>query len=186
MNKFIWTITEIVITELLQKHAPLKRVNWKRPVCKRKPWVTNGLIQSIHKKHKLSKKNYQGTQMWTKTTTAGTIQTILTSLLRTRKDQYFRNYFDFYETNLRKVWNGVKAIINCKSVTDSVPKLMEINKISTSNINSIANAFNEYFGNITDTISKIRNAERTASSYLLTLLHNIIRNNYLNFITKWK
>ena len=52
--------------------------------------------------------------------------------------------------NLRKIWNGIKEIINLKKSNKSQPRCIKINEIYITNQNEITKIFNEYFTTIAE------------------------------------
>ena len=37
-----------------------------------------------------------------------------TALTRTNKEEYYQNYFNKHNANLKKIWSGIKDIINIR------------------------------------------------------------------------
>ena len=76
--------------------------------------------------------------------------------------------------NLRKIWKGIKEIINIKSKNYDIPTCIQVgNNIITDSF-KICNSFNEYFTSIADIILKNRKYEgnKIFYEYLKTPLSN--------------
>ena len=54
--------------------------------------------------------------------------------------------------NLRKIWNGIKEIINLKKSNKSQPRCIKINEIYITDQNKIAKNFNKHFATIAEKI----------------------------------
>ena len=70
--------------------------------------------------------------------------------LRESKENYYGKYFEDNKLNLRKIWNGIKEIINLKKSNKSQPRCIKINEIYMTNQNEIAKIFNEHFTTIVE------------------------------------
>ena len=77
-------------------------------------------------------------------------------MLGEKKKEYFKNYFIKYKTNVKKVWNGIKGIINIKNETNNCPTSIEVNGTILSDPKIIAGNFNDYFTSIADSILEKR------------------------------
>ena len=131
----------------------------------RKPWLTNGLLKSIQKKHRLyttylrnpcqkSKKKYNG------------FKNKLTGLLRIAKNDYYISVFDRIKGNSKKIWNQINDIIG-KSKKNKLPTTMYNGNIKVHTMKNIVEEFNTYFLSIgKDIASKIPNSNCTFDSFL--------------------
>ena len=111
------------ITNLVEQHAPLIKINPKKHTTKKKPWITNWLLQSINKKQIICKKFIKEKNANKKLIYHDKFtqyRNILSNLLRCSKDNYFKKYFIEHKQNLKLVWQGIKSIINSKHVKESI------------------------------------------------------------------
>ena len=46
------------------------------------------------------------------------------SLTRKNKEEYYRKYFEKHDKNSKKIWNGIKEIINIKQKSSSLPSII--------------------------------------------------------------
>ena len=93
----------------------------------------------------------------------GNISFFVNIIINDSKKQHYINFFHDSNTNLRKVWQGIKEIINIKSKNCSVPKcLVEKDKTITVS-KDIAENFNSYFSTIASTILEERKYEGNKS-----------------------
>ena len=97
----------------------------KKPVlgCKfKRPWLTNGLLKSIQKKHRLYKTyfknpNQKNKKMFTH------FRNKLTGLLRIAKNNYYSSVFDKIKSNTKEMWNQINDILG-KRKTNNLPTKM--------------------------------------------------------------
>ena len=77
-----------------------------------------------------------------------TIRNNVNFVLGEKKKEYFKNYFIKYKTSVKKVWNGIKGVINIKNETNNCPTSIEVNGTILSDPKIIAGNFNDYFTSI--------------------------------------
>ena len=85
---------------------------------KPKPWVTRGILTSIRRKDKLLKKFIRTKNKSRKQIIYNEYKTLTNKILdltKKSKQNCYQNYFNENNTNLRKVWQGIKEIINIKA-----------------------------------------------------------------------
>ena len=76
----------------------------------------------------------------------------ITSLIYFSKKEHYKKYFNQYSNNIKKVWIGIKNIINIKTKDQSSPNCIEVgNELITDN-KEICNNFNNYFSTVADKI----------------------------------
>ena len=97
-----------------------------------------------------------------------TIKNEITNQTRLSKQKYYKNYFTSSANDLRKVWKGIKEIINVKSRNSDMPTCIDDNGKIITEHKSIANSFNNYYSSIADEILKGRKytGKKSYNSYL--------------------
>ena len=83
-------------------------------------------------------------------------------MIRTKKKEFYKNYFEQNNGNLRKVWQGIREIINVKTKRSDIPTCISSDDNITTCPKEISNKFNDYFSNIAENIIK----ERKSNSYM--------------------
>ena len=139
------------IDKLLDEMAPIKVLTNKESKSEGKPWITTGILKSIHDRDKLHKRYLKETNKDRKAALFHKFKTkrnIITLLLRRSKADYYANYFAKNKTNIKETWKGIKKLINLNSKSKS-----NINKIKTSNgyatdKKDIATEFNDFFSTV--------------------------------------
>ena len=83
----------------------------------------------------------------------------INELININKKKLYQNYFTESNKNLRKIWQGIKEIINLKAKNYDLPTcIIEKNETITDPFR-ISNQFNNYFSEIADNILKERKYE---------------------------
>ena len=147
------------ITQIMDKHFPIKRLTNKEHKRKYKPWITSGILTSISRKNKLYKKysktkdEHRKKQIFEE---YKIIRNLVNELTRKSKKSYYQAYFTEHKDNIQKVWQGIKEISNLKSKSFNSPSCIELDNKCTTDPVEICNGFNNYFANIADDILKRR------------------------------
>ena len=89
------------MSNIIDKHMPVRKLTIKERKQKLKPWITQKIIAKIKTKNKLYKKliktKNRDTQMQ-----FNKIKNEITALTRTNKEEYYQNYFNKHNANLKK------------------------------------------------------------------------------------
>lgn len=146
------------------KAFPLKQLSRKR--AKDKKWVTTGLKKSIQEKSKLYKLYLSKPTMKNKQKYSA-YRNILTSCIRKAEDLYFMKLMENTKNNLFHLWKVFGSIINPKKIKrdNQIKELLFDNKKLTSNVD-IANAMNEYFTSIGETLNANITSNKESKTYL--------------------
>ena len=151
---------------LLDSHAPLRRKTQKEYKQMFKPWINNGIIQKIMNKNKFFKKYMTCKSELLKYFHYEAFKTQkneITALIRKSKKEYYEKYFKTHKNNLKKVWKGIKSIINIKCKNLDTPICLEIDDVTITDPKVIASSFNDYFSMIADKILSKRKFAGTKS-----------------------
>ena len=154
------------INKLLDKYMPWKKITNKEYKLRYKPWIKKDVLTKIQEKNK---KFHQFTKCKDPTLKAHLksdykiIKNEVTSLSRQRKKEYYQKYFTENKTNIKKIWLGIKEIINTKHKAHSKPAYIKDNGNTLHNPRDVANSFNNYFSNIADDILNERKFEGNTS-----------------------
>ena len=155
--------------QLLNKHAPLRKLTKKEKNFKKKPWLTNGLLTSINKKramfNKLRKdklKNKDTHEIYKKYKYHRDRINLLKKL---SKMNFYRKYFETNYNNSKNVWKSINQLLNKQTRSHKDIFLEENGLITDPKL--VANKFNNYFINIADKLSsKIVNKNTKFQDFL--------------------
>ena len=147
------------IALLLDKYMPFKKISQKDYKRQFKPWITNGLLKSCDQRDKIYHKFIKCKDPTAKSNLLAQYKYFrnqIVDLIRTSKKQYYINYFSEHNKDLRKIWIGIKQIINIKANKHDVPSCIEDNGSLISEPSEIATTFNNYFADIAPKIADDR------------------------------
>ena len=106
------------VNVIIDKHMPLKKIPSKEFKMKFKPWINNKIIESITKKNKLFNKYVKCKNITNKLAIYNEYKRLknqVTAQTRESKKEFYRSYFTKNSNNLKKIWQGIKQVINIKS-----------------------------------------------------------------------
>ena len=135
------------LTELIDKHVPLKKVSKRQLRLQSKPWITKGIRSSIAIRNKLYK-SYMSTSNDYYFTKYKIYRNKLKHLILISKKSFYNNYFNTNKDNIKETWKGIKQLITLKKTAYSTPTTLKIGNTKITDTKSIANEFNKYFANV--------------------------------------
>ena len=143
------------VNKVVDKHMPLKRLTNKEFKRKFKPWITTGILKSISRKNTLFNKYSKSKNEINKQIIFNEYKLLrnqLNELIRISKKTYYERFFAEHNSNIKKVWEGIKELVNTKSKNSNYPTCIEINKNISTDQEAICNSFNDFFTNVADKI----------------------------------
>ena len=143
------------MSAIIDKHMPIRKLSAKENKQRLKPWITPTIISKINVKNRLYKKFIKSKDRETHRQFTQ-IKNEITSLTRKSKEGYYKKYFEKHDKNSKKIWNGIKEIINIKQKSSSLPSIIIDKDKMLTNQKEIANHFNCYFSGIAGNILKSR------------------------------
>ena len=185
---------EANLNSIIDKYMPLKKLTNKEIKQHNKPWITNGLRNSVrrrdslHKKYIKAKNNVMKSDYHVK---YKELRNQIVSLCRISKKNYYQNYFSKYTNNLKETWKGIKKLINLDKKNNITPTSLMVDNKMISNQKEVANEFNNYFSTIASKLrGKINKKNHSFTSYLHNrndntfVLHPIAKEEVINVIDK--
>ena len=140
--------------EIVEKHAPIRKLNKKQQNIKRKPWITPAILKSINTKNKLFKK-YISLKTAESTENYKKYRNKLNHIIDRAKKSYYINLFQSNQQDSRAIWKNIEKIIKFKT-----PRANQINRIEVqdkiiTDPQLITENFNDYFANVGTNLSKL-------------------------------
>ena len=142
---------------LTDRYIPANKLTNKEFKQTVKPWITLGIRTSIKRKDKLFKKYINMKHLPTKDnihTEYKVLKNKINSLIYHSKKNYYTKYFNQYSNNIKKIWIGIKNIINIKTKDHNAPNCIEVDNDIVTDNKQICNNFNQYFTTVADNILK--------------------------------
>ena len=152
--KFSFQQFLLKLINLLDIHGPFKysrRKNEKH----NKPWITNGVANSIRKKNNLYKKLCRAKDPERKEELHQPYKAYknhATNLFRRSEESYFKNLSEENKKNTYKIWQEIKVLININTQTNYEPICLQIKDSVVTDSKVIANEFNSFFNSIASNI----------------------------------
>ena len=135
------------IDRLLETHAPLKKLNKKELKFLTKPWITQGLQNSIKKKNNIYSefvkcKNQKLKEFYHNN--YKTYRYILSTLLKMEKGKYFTNFFNENIKDIKKTWIGIKPLVSTKHKNHDTSSIIRNDEKYIDDSIAMANTFNNF------------------------------------------
>ena len=120
--------------KLLDEMAPLKKLSKKEIGLKQSPWITFGLITSMKDRDYLYRMYIKEKKREEKARYHSLFKSKrnrIISLLRTSKKQYYAQFFEENQTNIKKTWEGIRNLLNVsKNQQPNLTKLLKTMRFS--------------------------------------------------------
>ena len=142
---------------LTDLYSPAEKLTNKEFKLTTKPWITLGIRNSIKRKDKLFKKYINMKNSPIRDNIHAEYKALknrINSLIYHSRKNYYTKYFNQYSNNIKKIWIGIKNIINIKTKDNNSPNCIEVDNELVTDNTEICNNFNEYFTTIADKILK--------------------------------
>ena len=155
-NDFFWKLEGCV-----NRHAPIKKLKPSEIKLKGKSWITPDLSRIIKTKNKLfERKKRQPINVNVK---------LLYNIFRNRvnrelkksKKSYYASYFEEHNNNIKKIWEGIRSIVDIKNSANPHIAQLNINGRIIDVSKQVANEVNSFFVNVgpntENTVPKVPN-----------------------------
>ena len=155
-----------IIENLMNKYMPFKKMTQKEYKRKFKPWITKGILKSCAQRdriHHLYTKSKDPNKKANILKQCKLVRNEIVNLIRISKANHYKNYFATNNKDLRKIWTGIKEIINVKSKTFETPSCIVDNEHIISEPKEVASNFNNYFADVANKIVDARKYEGNTS-----------------------
>jgi len=118
-----------------------------------KPWITLGIITSIHKRDKLKRKFLKNKCDQQAELDYKSYRNRLTNLIKLTKENYYRDKIIEAGNNTSKVWRMINEITLNQEPTNLSNVNLIHNNVELKDDKDKANVFNEYYVNICDSLA---------------------------------
>ena len=131
----------------VERHAPLKKLTPKEVKFKYKPWITADVNKMIKLKNKLFQRKKQQANNLEVRRLYNLFRNRVNRELKKAKKNYYTKYFEENNNNIKKTWEGIRSIINIKSMKSTISQIKVNNKV-IKNHKKIAESLNNFFINV--------------------------------------
>lgn len=155
-----------IVTKALNDSTNLKKI--KRKNTKLTPWVTSGLVKSIHKKNEMYRTVQKNPNNDYLKSEYRTYKNRLTNLINKTKYEYYKNEINKNKTSSKSLWKTVREISKTNSKSNTFSSIKNENGELITNSKEMANEFNKTFTkmgeNLANKINKDPNFKITKNS----------------------
>ena len=158
----------------VNRHAPLKKLTNKEFKLKQKPWISSQILKMISIKNKLfNRRKRQPNNENIKKLYNIFRNRVNRELIKSKKD-YYSQYFDENKTNSKKIWEGIRSIININKSKYKCISRLNVNDKEINNPKEIVETINDFFVNVGPNTEKSipRNPIINPEKYLLNNINN--------------
>ena len=141
------------MNDLLDRHAPFKKISKYKLKFKTKPWITAALQKSISIKNSLFKKYIKLKSPVKKNEVHQQYKyyrNLLSTLMKKSKQNYYERFFKNNLNNLKNIWKGIRSLIAIKHSPASNIHMLTHKGATVTDPLHIANIFNDYFSSIAE------------------------------------
>jgi hypothetical protein len=136
-----------ILSQIIDKHAPLCAFTISQRNLRREPWFTKALQTSSKKLHKLHKHSIS-----TKTPQAHTRYTqyrnMYNKIRKAAKNMNFSQLFNEYRNDIKKTWHLILDLTGNKRTTKNPIQSLDINGTLIANPQDIVEAFANHFASV--------------------------------------
>ena len=103
------------IDSLLNEMAPIRKVTKKEIRLEQRPWITKGIYKSMQERDRLLKMGCRTFDPLEKRNIFHRFKTyrnLIVTLLRRSKSNYYLDYFEKYQCDMKKTWDGIRRVLN--------------------------------------------------------------------------
>ena len=135
----------------MNKCIPLKTCLFNKYRHKRHPWITKGLLKSLHTKDKLHSKYLKCKNPVIKTCKEEEFRkyrNIYYSLVRKAKAIHWQTTFEQSKNDIKLTWKNINSILNRNKNTSNFPNTFKYGNKTFNTKQEIADGFNKYFSEV--------------------------------------
>ncbi len=147
---------------------PVRVFEPNKNYVKREPWMTAGLLTSLHTKQTLLNLKLQ-TPTEENISRYKTYLNLYTMLKRNMKVQYYHAEIEKNKFDIKKTWKTLKNVIGKQNDKSNFPHSFRVGDATLTDPFAISSEFNKYFCTIGEKTSKnVSPSTKNYSDYLIT------------------
>ena len=143
----------------VNRHAPMRKLNPKEIKIKNKPWMTPHIVKQIKLRNKIFERKKRQPENENIQIVFKQLRNRINREISNAKIKYYTQYFDEYKNNTKKIWEGIRKIVNLK-VSQKTSQLHIDGKIIDDD-KDIATSFNTFFQKLVQLLRKTSLRYRT-------------------------
>ena len=166
------------LKKCISEHLPTKIVKFNKYKHKKSPWITSGILKSIHTRDNMyrrwknkppSSQLYEALKLRFNKYAAE-----VDKLIRLAKLDFYQREFNKFTGDIRKTWKTINTILNRNKRANNFPSHIISNNKKITNKQEIVDVLNRYFCSIGQELAdKIPEGSRSYSYYLKKHINSI-------------
>ena len=132
----------------VDRHAPLKKLTPKEIKLNKKPWINKELNKMINIKNKLFNRKKRAPNNENIKRLYNLFRNRVNRELIKSKKNYYAKYFEENNNNSKKVWEGIRSIINIKNPKGTSISQLKVDDRIIEDPKEIAESVNDFFVDI--------------------------------------
>ena len=142
-NDFYWKIESCV-----ERHAPVKELSTNEIKMKSKPWTSPNITKLIKYRNKLFKRKKRQPNNEIIKELYNQKRNEVNREIKRSKNIYYIQHFEENNNNIKKIWSGIKEIVNIKNTISRKLTQLNVNGKTIGNPKEITTNLNDFFVNI--------------------------------------
>ena len=140
------------LSKCVRRHVPLTKVSQKALSFRDKPWITLKIQRMMAKRDKYLNKFHKTHNLDTEYLYKKFRNKVVFEIRKSGND-YYNNYFNTHKNNMKKLWSGIRSIINVSSKSGyCISQLIQDGK-EIDDPKTMANIFNKFFVNVSQKVT---------------------------------
>ena len=136
-----YNILENHLNKTMKKCFPEKNVRFNKYKHKISPWITMGILKSIHRRDKIYKKlkklDFNSSSYALVKKELSELNSVLQRLMRKSKRDFYHGEFLKFSGNCKQTWNTISEILNKKTKNSSFPSHFNQEVFTEKSINGV-------------------------------------------------
>ena len=104
----------------MDRHAPIKKRKPREIKLMTKPWITPELSRMIKTKNKLFVRKKRQPSNENVKLLYNIFRNRVNRDLKNSKKSYYATYFEEHSNNIKKIWDGIRSIVNIKKINKHI------------------------------------------------------------------
>ena len=140
------------LSKCVRRHVPLTKVSQKALSFRDKPWITLKIQRMMARRDKYLNKFHKTRNLDTEYLYKKFRNKVVFEIRKSRND-YYNNYFNTHKSNMKKLWSGIRSIINVSSKSGyCISQLIQDGK-EIDDPKTMANIFKKFFVNVSQKVT---------------------------------
>ena len=167
----------------INRHAPIKQLTQKQLKYASKPWISPEIQKLIRIRNNIFKRKKNDPHNLNIRRLYNKFRNRVNRELKKSKINFYTNYFETNDKNIKKTWEGIKSLVNIKKANINTINQLKSNGNIIDNPKSIAQKLNDFFVNVGPNVEKTVPAnpvgrpesflkERNQFNFLVTFISN--------------